>query len=83
MLDDLILVPLGIWLELRLIPAHLMMEFRQQATELLSKPTSRVAAAIIIVIWLSAAMGIGHALHANLGAVPRYAAHINHPHYSG
>ena len=30
-LDDLIIVPAGIWLALRLIPASLMMEFRSQA----------------------------------------------------
>lgn len=31
-LDDLIIVPAGIWLAIRLIPAPLMAEFRKRAT---------------------------------------------------
>jgi uncharacterized membrane protein YkvA (DUF1232 family) len=53
-LDDLILIPLGITLALKMIPAQVMLDARKQAEELLlrGKPISRAGAIIIIVIWL-------------------------------
>ncbi|MEQ8197624.1 MAG: YkvA family protein [Clostridiaceae bacterium] len=53
-LDDLILLPLGILLIVKLIPADIMEECRSQAKELFneSKPKNRIAALIIILIWL-------------------------------
>ncbi len=60
-LDDLILIPLGIALLLCMIPAPVMAECREQAHAALAegKPTSWVAASIIIAIWLLlAALGI-------------------------
>lgn len=53
-LDDLILLPLGIALALRLIPPAVMAECRAQAqtaTER-SKPISHVAAVMIVGIWI-------------------------------
>ena len=52
-LDDIIIVPLGIALALRLIPADLMADFRAQAATT-DKPVNRVAAAFIIGVWLIA-----------------------------
>lgn len=60
-LDDLVLVPLGIALSIRLIPASVMEECRQRAQERMAdgKPASRIAAAVIIIIWVGiAALGI-------------------------
>jgi uncharacterized membrane protein YkvA (DUF1232 family) len=54
-LDDLILVPLGILMVVRLIPAPLMAELRAQAAELEQRPRSTVAAAVIVLIWIAAA----------------------------
>lgn len=54
-LDDLILVPLGIALAVRLIPPKLMAEFRAEATRRESLPRSRAAAAGIVALWLGAA----------------------------
>ena len=54
LLDDLLLVPLGIWLALRLVPAELMAECRGKAALLADKPVSRRAAAVIILLWLAA-----------------------------
>ena len=51
LLDDLVIVPAGIWLAVRLIPPKLFAEFRQTARARLDRPTSRVAAAVIAVIW--------------------------------
>ena len=56
-LDDLVLLPLGIFLALKLIPPQVMAECRARAKTAMrhGKPASRVAAAVIIVIWLAAA----------------------------
>lgn len=54
-LDDLIIVPLGILLVIRLIPADLMTEFRVEAARREGEPRSIVAAAVIVAIWISAA----------------------------
>jgi uncharacterized membrane protein YkvA (DUF1232 family) len=54
-LDDLILVPLGIALAVRLIPPALMAEFRAEATRREALPRSRAAAAAIVALWLGAA----------------------------
>lgn len=53
-LDDLLLIPLGITLVLRMIPQEVLAEarFKAEAALTLSKPKSRFAAVVIIVIWL-------------------------------
>jgi len=50
-LDDLILLPLGILLVIRLIPAEIMAEHRAAAEAAPSLPASRLAAAVIVCIW--------------------------------
>jgi len=55
-LDDLILVPIGIWAVVRLIPVDLMREFRAEAARLEARPRSRAGAALIIAAWLTPAM---------------------------
>lgn len=56
-LDDLVIAPLGIALAVRMIPDEVMIESRERAQALVDqdKPTSRVAAAVIVAIWLLAA----------------------------
>ena len=56
-LDDLIIVPIGILLAVKLIPAELMGEFRAEALRR-SKPTSRVGLVLIVAIWLFIAITI-------------------------
>lgn len=51
-LDDLIIVPLGILLAVRLVPAALMVEFRTEARRLASRPRSRAGLLLIVAIWL-------------------------------
>ena len=53
-LDDLILVPLGIKLALRMIPENVLLESREKAQELIrqGKPVNRLAALIIVIVWL-------------------------------
>ena len=54
-LDDLIIVPLGILLVIKLIPAELMAEFRAEAARREGAPRSLIAALVIVTIWISAA----------------------------
>jgi uncharacterized membrane protein YkvA (DUF1232 family) len=53
-LDDLVLVPLGIALALKMVPSDVMAECRARAQERLSadQPGGWLAAAVIILIWL-------------------------------
>jgi uncharacterized membrane protein YkvA (DUF1232 family) len=53
-LDDLAIVPLGILLAIRLIPADLMEEFRAEAARR-SRPASRAGLAFMVLVWLVAA----------------------------
>lgn len=54
-LDDVILLPLGILLAVRLIPPDLMAEFRAEANARAERPVSQVAAAVIIGLWIGSA----------------------------
>jgi len=57
-LDDLILVPLGIALALKMIPKEVMAEYREQARAVMlqGKPVNRVAAIVIVGIWVGLAI---------------------------
>jgi uncharacterized membrane protein YkvA (DUF1232 family) len=50
-LDDLLIVPLGIWAVVKLIPPDLMAEFRQAAADK-QRPQSSGAAIVIVLVWL-------------------------------
>ena len=58
-LDDLIIVPLGIWLLLKIIPEQVLMECRNQADDWFrqdqQKPRSWVGLLIILGLWVGAA----------------------------
>lgn len=50
-LDDVILLPLGILLVIRLIPADIMAEHRELAAAAQERPVSRAAAIVIASLW--------------------------------
>lgn len=50
-LDDLILVPAGIWLVIRLIPLQVMAEHREVAAAAQDRPVSLTAGIFIVAIW--------------------------------
>jgi uncharacterized membrane protein YkvA (DUF1232 family) len=56
-LDDLIVVPLGILLAVKLVPAELMAEFRAEAVRR-SVPSSRAGLAFIAVVWVVVAAAL-------------------------
>ena len=67
-LDDLLLIPLGIYLALKLIPATVLMEAHQKALlgrEPLAK--SWLGAMLIILVWLATAIIIGFYLFKHFG----------------
>ena len=51
-LDDLILLPLGIWAVVKLIPPEVMAEHRAAATLAAEHPVNRTAAVIITLFWV-------------------------------
>lgn len=55
--DDLILIPMGIALAIRMVPPSVLAECRARAQEVMSqgKPVSRIAGAVIVVIWIALA----------------------------
>ena len=53
-LDDLIIVPAGIALVRRLIPAPLMTEHRHAADAISQRPASKTAAFLIVLVWMAA-----------------------------
>jgi uncharacterized membrane protein YkvA (DUF1232 family) len=55
-LDDLVLIPLGVTFAIKMIPAPVLAECREKARNVIEeRPTNRVAAAVIVALWLSLA----------------------------
>ena len=54
LLDDLLIVPAGVWLVRRLIPDDLYAEFLAAAEAASQRPRSRLGLAIILAIWAAA-----------------------------
>lgn len=60
-LDDLVLIPVGVTLAVKLMPAAVWSDAQEQSRIALQegKPINRIAAGIIIAIWASLAIGTG------------------------
>ena len=58
-LDDMLLLPLGIWLSIRLLPDEVVQEYRQKAKRQLERPrkTNYTMAIVIVTIWLLVGYG--------------------------
>ena len=60
-LDDVILVPLGVWVASRMIPAEVLADCRARAAQHHAVgPRSRWAAALIVGLWIAAAAGLAY-----------------------
>lgn len=57
-LDDLLIVPLGIMLAVRLVPPPLMAEFQAAARVREGRPVSKAGLLGVVAIWLAAALGL-------------------------
>ena len=53
-LDDVIILPVALLLVIKMIPAPLMAEFREEAQRRAERPTSRAGAILIVAIWIAA-----------------------------
>jgi uncharacterized membrane protein YkvA (DUF1232 family) len=52
-LDDMLILPLGIWLSIKLIPVAVLHHYRQKAKEQMQeRKPNYVMAAIIVIVWL-------------------------------
>ena len=63
LLDDLVLIPAGIWLLLRLIPAAQMDEYRATAELASHQPVSWTAAVAITLVWLALGASLAWSLY--------------------
>jgi uncharacterized membrane protein YkvA (DUF1232 family) len=52
-LDDLLLVPLGLLLVIRLLPPQVLADARRRAAATLARPRSLVAGAVTVLVWLA------------------------------
>ena len=54
LLDELVVVPLGVMVVRRMIPDEVLLECRERARDAMreGKPVNRVAAVVIVVVWL-------------------------------
>ena len=66
-LDDLVLVPLGIALAIKMIPPEVLAECREESEAVMAqgKPVNKSAAAVIILLWVAiiawvVKLGIGY-----------------------
>lgn len=59
-LDDLLLLPLGIALVVRLTPPEVMADARSKAAQAGERPVSRSAAIFIVALWLLLLVGLGN-----------------------
>jgi uncharacterized membrane protein YkvA (DUF1232 family) len=56
LLDDAVLIPAGIWLFVRLVPAELWQEHRAAARLAAERPRSRLGILLVILVWLGATL---------------------------
>lgn len=59
-LDDVILLPLGILLVIRLTPPQVIADSRARALEAGRGPTSTVAAVVIVALWIACALAAAY-----------------------
>src|SRR5262245_16849321 len=65
-LDDLILVPLGLALAIRLVPPSVLAEHRAEAARRFAEggPSSHVGAALVVLVWVVAAFWLARVVGA-------------------
>lgn len=58
LLDDALIVPLGVWLFRRMVPAALYDQYRAEAEAAAESPTSWAGAAVVLALWALAAWAL-------------------------
>ncbi len=59
-LDDLLLVPLGLLLVIRLLPPQVLADSREKSDAILARPRSYLAAAFVVGLWLLCIWGLAY-----------------------
>lgn len=78
-IDDLLLLPLGIWLVVKMIPPEVMAECRTKAAARKGKlPRNWWIAAAIVILWLLAAILLGRYLLRNFVETDNWSARIGY-----
>jgi len=67
LLDDVILVPAGIWLFVKMVPREVFEEHRAGAAAAAERPASAWGAAIVVMLWALAALLVAHLLGFRFG----------------
>ncbi len=62
-LDDVIIVPIGIALVIRLVPPDVMADARRQAAAAQQRPVSWIAAAGVVCLWIGAVVATAFAVY--------------------
>src|SRR5919199_5011136 len=54
LLDEMVVVPIGVWIAAKMIPQQVMEECQEKAREVAEgeKPVRRVAAVVVVAVWL-------------------------------
>jgi uncharacterized membrane protein YkvA (DUF1232 family) len=55
-LDDLVVVPLGVALAIKMIPPRVLAECREKARDAKDRPVNKVAAVVIVIVWIALAV---------------------------
>ena len=58
LLDDVVLIPLGIWLFVKMLPDKVFEEHRAEAALAAERPGSAWGALIVILLWVFAALAV-------------------------
>ncbi len=67
LVDDLLLVPAGLWMALKLVPREVLADHRAAAEAAADRPVSRVAAIGVIAVWIVCTIALGLAVAIRLG----------------
>jgi uncharacterized membrane protein YkvA (DUF1232 family) len=59
LLDDALLIPLGLWLFVRMLPPDLLAEHRAAAAAAAERPVSRAGVLLVLAAWLAALLLLG------------------------
>ena len=62
LLDDLIIVPLGVWAALALIPERLRAGLRAEAEALAARPVSRTGLLMVFLLWVAIGVAVWAAI---------------------
>jgi uncharacterized membrane protein YkvA (DUF1232 family) len=58
-LDDLVIIPLGIALAIKMVPPQILAECREEARGVKDRPVGKVAGVVVVAVWIAlAALGV-------------------------